>query len=156
MSRAPLPTSPGPVLHRRGFEVVLPLEPPGATHHAKSIVRYGRRWGLKDNPDLVAAKARYDILLKASGKRPRIPLDGPIALEIVFTFETPDAGRWGKPHTVKPDFDNLSKTAVDALVAAKFINLDQRICSGKITKRWGSKGEVLLRAMELEERAELF
>lgn len=144
------------MLHRRGFEVVLPMEPPGATHHAKSIVKFGRRWSLKDNPDLVAAKKRYDILLLSSGKRPRVPLDGAIALEIVFTFETPDAGKWGKRHTVKPDGSNLLKTAEDSLQRNNFIAMDQRVSDLSVKKRWGSKGSVLIRAVELEERSELF
>ena len=53
-------------------------------------------------------------------------------LTFVATFATPDPKKWGQPHTVNPDRDNIDKALGDALV-----DRDQTIHSGAQSKVWG-------------------
>lgn len=118
------------------FDVTLDMEPPTVTHHAKKIKRFGTRLGLGDSDRLKAAKQLYHYMLVRSMKRPPEPLDGPVRLDITFCFGGAAATEW---YTVKPDRDNAEKTLVDALVAAGFIRLDQRVCCGDVVKIRGPR-----------------
>ncbi|MGC3945382.1 MAG: RusA family crossover junction endodeoxyribonuclease [Chryseolinea sp.] len=50
---------------------------------------------------------------------------------MIFYIETKDKERWGKPHLMKPDRDNLEKCVQDALVKS-----DSGIWDGRTTKYW--------------------
>lgn len=49
------------------------------------------------------------------------PIDGPLAVSLLFVLPRPSAKRWKsmpmprEPHGKKPDFDNLAKATIDAL-----------------------------------------
>ncbi len=117
------------------FSVTLDIEPPTVTHHAKKLAVRRYKNGLYapmmyDSKELQRVRDNYAILLAASGKRPRKPLEGPISLHIRFVFQG-NSRAW---HVQKPDRDNLNKTLQDALVDAGFIAADQTICAGNILK----------------------
>jgi Holliday junction resolvase RusA-like endonuclease len=146
----PKPRQMGKTVHvgnGRVIELTLPMDPPTVTHHDKNIGRgKGGRPVLVDDPQLKAARERYAKLLAASGKRPGVPLDGPIRLDARFVFPHPSRT---DQHTEKPDRDNAEKVMADALVEARFISADQRICCGDVEKWWGPVGSVWIRMTEL-------
>ena len=46
----------------------------------------------------------------------------------------------GQPHQQTPDKDNLEKALLDALCP----DGDARIWDGRVTKRWGYKGQIII------------
>jgi len=71
-------------------------------------------------------------------------LEGPVSVDMRFTFPTPKAERWGQPHTVKPDLDNLAKLVLDAMAEARLVAKDQRVAGGTWSKAWGVRGELVI------------
>ncbi len=73
------------------------------------------------------------------------PLDGPVCVNLVFTFPRPKSMIWKiKPmprlrHAKKPDRDNLDKAVLDALTGLMWRD-DAQVCDGSITK-WIAAGD---------------
>ena len=87
-----------------------------------------RRW-----INLIESAAR--VALDAAGK-----VEGPIAVALHFAFPTKDKTRWGKPHTARPDADNLAKLVLDAVMRAGLIGDDSGVARLVIVKAWASSG----------------
>lgn len=76
-----------------------------------------------------------------------IKFTGAVSVETTVFLPTKDAKRWGKPHTLKPDRDNLDKAILDAVSAAGAWPDDCIVWSGGLRKVWckpGQEGAVLL------------
>lgn len=54
-----------------------------------------------------------------------------------FVFGTAKRERWGKPHTMRPDGDNIAKLACDALAAAGCMGDDAQAARLEVVKTWG-------------------
>lgn len=128
--------------------------PPKTSHHAKRIVRIGKFSRLADKPELVASKAMLDSLLLPH--QPSEPMTGPIALclEFVWPWRASEPkknvalGRmW---HVTRPDCSNLTKTLEDRLVALRFIEDDNAVCSLTVLKWWGSDPGIAVRIQRLQ------
>jgi Holliday junction resolvase RusA-like endonuclease len=79
---------------------------------------------------------------------------GALAVSVLWVFPTPKAERWGKPHTLRPDKDNLEKMALDCLERAGGLGgNDCRVAVGRQVKQWGPEGWAAIR-VELVELAE--
>lgn len=67
------------------------------------------------------------------------PLEGPIALVVVFVMPRPGYLVWKKkpmprcPHTAKPDIENLAKSFFDSLTGLVFRD-DAQICRAALSK----------------------
>ena len=61
---------------------------------------------------------------------------GPVVLEVDFYFATRKAERWGQPHTIRPDADNLLKGLMDPLVKAGVLGDDAQVTDPMPRKRW--------------------
>lgn len=59
-----------------------------------------------------------------------------LAVVLVFRFPTKDKSRHGKPHTFRPDSDNLAKLILDATMRAGLIADDAAVSSLSIRKTW--------------------
>lgn len=60
-----------------------------------------------------------------------------LRVDITFFFGTRHRERWGKPHTFKPDRDNLDKLILDEMTKVQLIAGDDcRVSAGTIRKRW--------------------
>jgi len=71
--------------------------------------------------------------------------DEALRVDIEFTFATPKAERWGKPHTNKPDKDNLEKMILDCMErAGMFGKGDEQVAKGNTAKRWGQQASVVV------------
>ena len=63
-----------------------------------------------------------------------------LAVRLVFTIGTDDPARQGRPHTAKPDADNLAKLVLDELGKAGMLpDGDQAVADLDVRKRWGRK-----------------
>jgi Holliday junction resolvase RusA-like endonuclease len=49
---------------------------------------------------------------------------------------TNDKKRWGLPHTLRPDSDNLAKLVLDAIMAAGLIGDDSAVSLLTVRKTW--------------------
>lgn len=66
---------------------------------------------------------------------------GPVAVVIEFTFPTKDTSRHGKPHTSRPDADNLAKLVLDSAMRAGLIGDDAAVSCLTVRKTWGSASQ---------------
>jgi Holliday junction resolvase RusA-like endonuclease len=74
------------------------------------------------------------------------PIDGPVAVTLLFLFPRPTRLRWKKrpmprePHTSKPDIENLAKAVLDALKSILFLD-DAQVCRLVIEKHYAAADE---------------
>lgn len=68
------------------------------------------------------------------------PFGGPVSLEAEFRFRAPANAldRIGKPHTQRPDGDNLVKAMMDEMQAAGVFGDDSTVASLTVSKRWSA------------------
>ncbi len=86
---------------------------------------------------------------------PREPMRGPVDVRLSFQFKRPkthyrsgkhadqlrdDAPGW---HTKKPDCDNISKAALDAMTLLGFWKDDSQVSSLSVVKQYGEPGMVV-------------
>lgn len=83
-----------------------------------------RRW--KANVEAVARQAA-----KEHGQQ-----SGPLSVSLGFDMPTADKKRWGLPHTMRPDSDNLAKLVLDAIMAAGLIGDDSAVSLLTVRKTW--------------------
>lgn len=83
------------------------------------------------------------------------PIEGPVKLRVVATFEIPKswtkakrAAAQGAFHTQKPDGDNCLKAIKDGLNRIAWMD-DSQVADARIVKRWGPQAEtyVLVEAL---------
>ena len=64
-----------------------------------------------------------------------------IRVDVTFYFPTKVSDRWGKPHTHKPDRDNLDKLVLDECTKIGLFGGDDcRVSAGMIRKYWCRQG----------------
>jgi Holliday junction resolvase RusA-like endonuclease len=97
----------------------------------------------KSNAWKAALRACAGHVLQRAGKTSEsLGLREAISMELTFTFATGEEGRFGKPHTHKPDADNLAKLVMDALVdGGLWVGDDSRVADLTVRKRWCAAGE---------------
>jgi Holliday junction resolvase RusA-like endonuclease len=78
------------------------------------------------------------------------PIEGPVRLTVTAVFEP--AVSWsnkkrlahlGRPHTQKPDLDNLEKAVLDGLNRIAFAD-DAQVADVRKEKRWGDRAETIV------------
>jgi Holliday junction resolvase RusA-like endonuclease len=95
---------------------------------------------------------RAALLAKHDGE----PLDGPLAVSLVFQMPKPQRPRWSSP-AVKPDADKLIRAALDSMSTTKtqrgVITDDARIVSITATKTYHGAPGVMVTITEAGEAA---
>lgn len=72
-------------------------------------------------------------------------LAGPVRVRCSFYMPTGKAERWGRPHTARPDADNLAKMALDCLERAGALPKgDARVSSLEAEKLWARAGGAVI------------
>lgn len=95
-----------------------------AVRHAATMAKEGLGLGFGGMP---LGSAVADAL--GGGKALRV--------DCTFYFGTRHVERWGKPHTFRPDRDNLDKLILDEMTKVQLIGGDDcRVSAGVIRKRW--------------------
>lgn len=77
---------------------------------------------------------------------PKPLFTGAVKVTMRFTF-APPAGkrdRIGKPHTHKPDKDNLEKLCLDLMTKAGVLKDDSQVADGPVQKLWGERAGVVV------------
>jgi Holliday junction resolvase RusA-like endonuclease len=69
---------------------------------------------------------------------------GAVAVVMRFDMPTNKAKRHGKPHTFRPDADNLAKLALDAIMDAGLLKDDAAVSTLVVTKTWAAKGGLVM------------
>src|SRR4051812_33812040 len=67
------------------------------------------------------------------------PIVVPVAVHCIAFMPTPKRDRWGKPHAIRPDKDNLEKCVLDCLVKAGVIKDDGLVADGSFRKQWSER-----------------
>lgn len=68
------------------------------------------------------------------------PLAVPVRVDCLAMFPIKDEKRWGKPHTSRPDSDNVAKAIYDCLVKAGVLKDDSLVFDGSFKKIWAERG----------------
>jgi Holliday junction resolvase RusA-like endonuclease len=78
------------------------------------------------------------------------PIEGPVRLDVRAVFAVPKswnarkaAATIWRPHTQKPDGDNLAKQIGDSLNRIAWLD-DSQIADVRVTKIWGNRNETLV------------
>ena len=99
-----------------------------------------RRWkDLVRNTGKLAVEAHGQIQAEA------------VAVVMRFDMPTPKVDRHGKPHTFRPDADNLAKLALDAIMDAGLLKDDAAVSTLVVTKAWAAKGALTM-TLHLDDR----
>jgi Holliday junction resolvase RusA-like endonuclease len=61
------------------------------------------------------------------------------SFKVVFVIATKKRSLWGKPHQLRPDIDNLTKSFLDSLMKE-----DKTIYRVDASKEWGESGRVIV------------
>lgn len=67
-----------------------------------------------------------------------------LAMALDLFFETSDRDRWGKPHTTRPDSDNVAKLWMDCAQKAGLIHDDSQIAELIVRKKWSETAGAVL------------
>lgn len=92
-----------------------------------------------------AQSAENDLTLLASRHAPEKPMEGPIHLEVAFSWpwraSEPKKNRLqgAMAHTSKPDCSNAIKMLEDVLTKLRFWNDDNQVASLRVTKWWSDE-----------------
>lgn len=102
--------------------------------------RFNRRNGHVYTPTTPALAYKQAILLRFKALKQK-PLAGPVSLDVLAVFPVPDSylkkqpGRFGQPHIVPPDIDNVVKAVLDALNGWAWVD-DKQIAELRIRKQY--------------------
>lgn len=103
------------------------------------------------------ANAKRWIATVEAGARSLVELrgkqSGPLAVAIGFRFPTRDKTRHGKPHTFRPDVDNLAKLILDCIMRAGLIGDDSIVSTLSVQKTWDETGRAVV-WIESDDRKE--
>lgn len=109
---------------------------------AKQRPRFSRATGRAFTPSETVSFERQVGILAA--QQCKAPFEGPVSLTIIAVFAP--AASWskkkraehmGKPHTQRPDIDNLQKAICDGLNRIAFKD-DAQVCEVVCRKTWGA------------------
>lgn len=86
-------------------------------------------------------EAECKRVLRAGAK----PISGAISLQGAYYFATTKAERWGLPHTMRPDIDNLTKLLQDSLKAFGILEGDDAaIAHNGLVKLWAEESAAVI------------
>lgn len=68
------------------------------------------------------------------------PIREPVIVDLIAMFPHKDQKKWGTPHSVRPDKDNVEKAVLDCLVRAGVLKDDSLVCGGSVRKIWAQRG----------------
>lgn len=125
----------------------LKMVPPKTTHQSKKINTHGKFARLADSKKLTDAKDTYESMILPHV--PDTPIQGPIAMSLVFIWPYP-AGVSKKiqatgelvTKATKPDCSNIAKTLEDRLAVMRVIENDQCVYDLRVRKFYGPADRV--------------
>jgi Holliday junction resolvase RusA-like endonuclease len=121
-------------------EFFVAMNPPTTTAQMHKITRKGQFY---DPPELKAAKAKLEAHL--AGHVPEKRYTGPIALSVMWCFDSHGRHPDGEWKTTRPDTDNLQKALKDIMTKLGFWTDDALVVREVIEKRWANVPGLLIR-----------
>lgn len=108
---------------------------------AKETEKLWKNWLMRAVKDAVANRGDPAPLFSAA-----------VRVTMCFTFEPPASARdrIGKPHTHKPDKDNLEKLVLDVMVKAGVLKDDSLVADGPVQKVWGERAGVIVLTEQID------
>lgn len=95
-------------------------------------------------------KFERDMARAAAEHRPVKPLEGPLAITLMFFIQKPKSVKREFP-CVRPDIDNFQKSAIDALKG--FWKDDGQICEVRAVKRYSDQPMIFVKIAPIIEGA---
>lgn len=114
---------------------------PTATAQTKRVNHYTGKF--YESPELRRTRRTYMNLIRPS--RPAAPIEGAVAVKIVFEFSTKTKKNRGKWKTTRPDCDNLVKMLLDCMTFTMFWKDDAQVAHLEIDKRWSADDQARIR-----------
>src|SRR3546814_20194832 len=96
----------------------------------------------------LAVERAVDEMMHTSG----LPgwISGPVRVDMVFCMPTPQADRWGQPHTAKPDLDNVAQMVCDCMERAVALPRgDSPFSMGETRKAGAESGGVCVKRLRV-------
>ena len=112
----------------------LQLDPPTATAQEKQV-RVIRGKPIFYDP-VPVKEAKNLLTAQLLPNRPDTPLEGPLALAVVWLFPKGKGHKHGEWRITKPDTDNLQKLLKDCMTRCGFWHDDAQVVWESVEKRW--------------------
>ena len=127
----------------------LPMRPPTATHQEKQVRVVRGKPVFYEPPEVKAARSK--LLAHVAKAAPPRPLEGPVALTVIWAFPAGGIHSDGDYHRQRPDLDNLMKLLLDCMTAARWWEDDAQVCDLHAAKVWSGRPGVRIIAGEVRE-----
>ncbi|MBO4579264.1 MAG: RusA family crossover junction endodeoxyribonuclease [Clostridiales bacterium] len=99
-------------------------------------------------PDNVK-KAIIEYEWRLKRYRPKVPIEGPLRVEITWMFGTKTKKKHLAPRIERPDLDNMAKLLLDRMTKLGFWKDDSQIVDLTLRKAWGSSSCVSITYEEI-------
>ena len=138
----------------REVECFLPMRrPPTVTApNGKRADRSGGRTVVHDSDALADARALVTALM--ASHTPDAPLEGPLGVELIWSYPLRGGHVQGEPYALKPDVDNTAKLVLDVMEGLGWFEDDKRICDERVVQVWGDPGGLYVRLWEIEWKSD--
>ena len=119
------------------MEFFIAMNPPTSTAQMKQV-RVVKNKPVFYDPAPVK-EARKQLIGHLILHRPDAPLEGPLALTVMWLFPKGRSHKNGEWRTTKPDTDNLQKLLKDCMTKCQFWKDDAQVVREFVEKRWSDE-----------------
>lgn len=119
------------------MEFFIAMNPPTSTAQMKQV-RVVKNKPVFYDPAPVK-EARKQLIGHLILHRPDVPLEGPLALTVMWLFPKGRSHKNGEWRTTKPDTDNLQKLLKDCMTKCQFWKDDAQVVREVVEKRWSDE-----------------
>ena len=127
------------------------MKPPTATAQEHSVRMVNGRPVFFDPPNVKEAKKL--LMGHLITNRPDNPIEGAVALSVIWLFPKGKSHKNGEWRTTRPDTDNLQKLLKDCMTKCGFWKDDAQVVSERVEKRWSDEPTgIYVEITELETR----
>jgi len=119
------------------MEFFIAMNPPTATAQMKQVRVVKGKPIFYDPP--AVKEARRALLAHLALRKPDKPMEGPVALRVMWLFPKGKSHHNGEWRVTKPDTDNLQKLLKDCMTRTGFWKDDAQVVSEMAEKRWADE-----------------
>jgi len=119
------------------MEFFIAMNPPTSTAQMKQVRVVNNKPVFYDPAPV--KEARKQLIGHLILYRPDAPLEGPLALTVMWLFPKGRSHKNGEWRTTKPDTDNLQKLLKDCMTKCQFWKDDAQVVREVVEKRWSDE-----------------
>ena len=119
------------------MEFFIAMNPPTSTAQMKQVRVVNNKPVFYDPAPV--KEARKQLIGHLSLHRPDAPLEGPLALTVMWLFPKGRSHKNGEWRTSQPDTDNLQKLLKDCMTKCQFWKDDAQVVREVVEKRWSDE-----------------